>query len=90
MFRVLSMPQFGAVQLSAQLTPSGGLLRSPDTDAISVVVLPAPNGEAGNPVNLICTLVKIVTFTTAICAGNAVALAVRFTPPCGGVPVGAV
>lgn len=82
-FCALSVPQTGAVQLNCQPTPKGGLLGSPDTSAISVVVLPAPNGEAGKPVNLMVTSVKIVTFTTAVCAGDAVDLAARFTPPCG-------
>jgi hypothetical protein len=77
------------VQTNDQPTPNGGLLGSPDTTAIIVVVFPAPNGDDGNPVSLIATLVKILTFTTAVCAGNAVALAERFTPPCGAV-LGAV
>jgi len=83
------MPQFATPQFNDQPTPNGGLLGSPDTTAVIVVVFPAPNGDAGKPVSLIVTFVKIVTFTTAVCAGNAEALAARFTPPCGAV-LGAV
>jgi hypothetical protein len=86
----LSEPQLTApLQFTDQPTPNGGLLGSPETTAVIVVVFPAPNGEAGNPVSFIATLVNIPTFTTAVCDGNAEALAARFTPPCGAV-LGAV
>jgi hypothetical protein len=82
---IIPQPEDG--QISVQLTPK--LFGSPVTFAVTCVELPAAKGEAGNPVNVTETELKMPTVTVMLSEGEAVAFALRFTL-FGGTEVGAV
>ena len=81
-------PQLVEAQRTDQLTPK--LFGSPVTLAVTCVVLPAAIGDAGKPVSVTETELKIATVTLMLSEGEAVDRALRLTESPVGTEFGAV